>query len=165
MALAAFLVWPLVRQLLSGGWVGWADRWKAAVLGQVRWLVGVFLALVRWRPGKKRIPDGEPVSGARAWLRSVFEAPGKTGRQPFAELVEGFLKLVKWAEPVAVYRVGETTRAYLNRLAALLPDRAEDLGTLRDMLDQELFGPEGLDRRQRGQFLRLIRGLVSVRSL
>jgi hypothetical protein len=76
-------------------------------------------------------------------------------------VVEAFLRLVQWAEPVTEYHPGETTREYLDRLAGLVPDHREPLAEVRDLLDQELFGPAGLDGPGRERFLGAVRRLMA----
>jgi len=152
-AAALFVLWPLAHWILTGGrqTQGLFRHWWVLMKAQLR----AFLALLgRWR----RTPpeaQGERISTTSplAWLRSWFRRPAGGGRKPYAPVVEAFLSLVRWAEPLTAYRQGETFREFLDRLGALLPEHAAALGRLRDQLDQELFGPRPLDAEERRSFL------------
>jgi hypothetical protein len=147
----AFLVWPLVRWVLSGGrdTRGLLRRWRGLIAAQ--W--ADFLSALRQWWGRPRPEPPRPLgaSAARLWLRSLFRSPSP--RRLVPAMVEAFLGIVAWAEPVAVYRVGETTREFLDRVAAVLPEAAADLTALRDGLDQQLFGP-GLSAAEQAAFLK-----------
>jgi hypothetical protein len=160
-ALGAFLLWPLVRWVASGGREtrGLLGRWRTLLVAQIR---AFGAALVLWWTGegglsRSAVPLGP--SGAREWLATLFGKP--RDRLPYPPVVQGFLKVAAWAAPVTVYRSGETTREFLDRLATLLPERADTVGDLRDLLDRELFHPQGLDSRGRRTFLDRVASLTS----
>ncbi len=162
-AAVAFLVWPLVRWLLSGGSQtrGLLGTWVRLLRAQIQ----AFLqALRRWWGGP---PEREGTlspsqTGARDWLLSLLGRPVPGRRAPYPEVVEAFLSLARWAEPVTVYRQGETTREFLDRLATVLPEHQADLVLARDLLDRELFGPQGLGDQERKAFLLLVAGLTAT---
>ena len=161
-AVAAFLVWPLARWFLTGGretrglgrrWLSlWKDQWAS-----------FRQAIAAWWQGSQADPRGVSLGSgtARQWLRSLLTRPAFGSRRPYPEVVTAFLSLVKWAELVAPYHRGETTREYLDRVACLLPAHSSTLAQVRDLLDKELFAPRGLDVAGRKAFLDLVSTLVS----
>jgi hypothetical protein len=162
-AVAAFLLWPVVRWVLAGGreTKGLWGRWRRLL--QAQWKA--FLAAVAlWWRGRGEA-EGSPLAlgtfGARDWLMSLIGRPVAGRRRPYPEVVEAFLTLARWAEPKAVYRRGETTREFLVRLAEALPESAADVRLLGDLLDRELFGL-GLDPQEREGFLLLVKTLTAV---
>lgn len=161
-AVVAFLLWPLARWLLSGGreTKGLTRRWWRLLVDQWR----SFWAVVAgwWLRPVTTVEGIAEASNTREWLRSLFRRPALGRRVPFPPLVEAFLTLVRWAEPVTVYHRGETTREYLDRLAALVTESAADLILIRDLLDQELFGPRALDQEQRKAFLGTVAALTAA---
>lgn len=161
-AVLAFLVWPLARWLMSGGreTKGLGRRWWAQLGAQWR---AFWAVLTHWwrRPGSVVVPL-TPSSNAREWVRSLFRRPVGGLRVPYPEVVEAFLSLVRWAEPLTSYRQGETTREYLDRLVVLVPTEAGSLVRIRDLLDQELFGPRGLEASDRTLFLTLVTQVTAL---
>jgi len=159
---AGLLLWPLVRWFLSGGREtrGLVRRWVALLRAQV---LAFGQALLAWWRGAADSGSGLGLgsSGAREWLRSFLGRRASGRRKPYPEVIEAFLRLARWAEPVIVYRRGETTREYLDRLADLMDDQGADLTAIRDLLDQELFGPRGLALAQRKAFLGLVASVTS----
>lgn len=158
---AAFLLWPLVRWFLNGGREtrGLLRRWRRLLVAQIR----AFAGLLRlWWVGGGPVPGtvGLGAPGAREWLKSLVRGTRSGSRAPYPEVVRAFLAVVTWAEPLTPYRSGETTREFLNRLLVLIPSRRDVLGSIRDLLDQELFGPRGLDPEGRRRFLDLVGGLT-----
>lgn len=139
-ALVAFLLWPVGRWILSGGreTQGFWSQWKQRIAEQWK----AFLALWRGLPRTSR-PESEGAL-AREWIRSLFQRPVAGGRVPYPEVVEAFLAVVRWAEPLAPYQRGQTTHEYLDRLAPLIPERWDLLVEIRDQVDEELFGAQGL---------------------
>jgi hypothetical protein len=147
---AALVAWPLVRWVLSGGrdTRGLFRRWLGLIAAQ--W--AAFLRTLRewWGSPRPEPPRALGAAAARRWLSSLLRrAPPK---RLLPALVEAFLKLATWAEPVALYRRGETTREFLDRVAAALPEAASHLAGLRDALDRQLFGP-GLSAAEQKAFL------------
>jgi len=163
LGLVAFLGAPLVRWLLTGGREtrGLWGRWKALLAAQV---AGFWATLVQLWGGGRGPSETQALgaSSARDWVRSLFSRPAPGRRAPYPAVVEAFLRLVRWAEPVTTYRPGETTREFLDRLGATVPDRAADLALVRDELDQELFGPRGLAAPDREAFLARVARLTST---
>jgi len=160
-AVVAFLLWPLARWLLSGGrdTRGLGRRWWAQLVAQ--WLA--FRAMVAgWWRAPRSVAEPLSSASAREWVRSLFHRSGGSRRAPYPQVVEAFLTLVHWAEPLTPYHRGETTREFLDRLGVLAPSHAVELATIRDLLDQELFGPQGLGADQRTQFLSLVCGVTSA---
>jgi len=159
-AALAFLLWPVIRWVLGGGREtrGLLRRWRRLLRAQV---AAFFRALRVWWEGAPPGPAGTVVrgTGARDWLEAVLGRPAR--RHPYPAVIDAFLSIVRWAEPILAYRQGETTREFLDRLAAAVPARASELALLRDGLDQELFGPRGLDHAQREQFLELAARVTS----
>jgi hypothetical protein len=159
-AVVAFLLWPVVRWVLGGGREtrGLLRRWKRLLRAQVAAFVRTLRA---WWDGASPGPAGTLVrgTGARDWFESLRGQPSR--RRPYPAVVNAFLSIVRWAEPFIAYRQGETTREFLDRLAAAVPNRASELALVRDGLDQELFGPQGLDPGQRQKFLRLAARVTS----
>lgn len=161
-AIGAFLLWPLFRWVVSGGretrglgrrwWELLVDQWKAFLTAVAGW----------WRSPRSTVAGALPeASTPREWIRSLFRRPPAGRRAPYPEVVEAFLSLVRWAEPLTPYRSGETTREYLDRLVALAPAVASELTRVRDLLDRELFGPRGLDASERQAFLDLVARVVA----
>ncbi len=155
---AAFLLWPLFRWVLSGGrdTRGLLKRWRGLLAAQ--WAAFLNALKEWWGVPRPEPPRALGPSAARRWLRSLFRKAGPKRLLP--AMVEAFLGIVAWAEPVAVYRRGETTREFLDRVAASLPEAASDLAALRDALDGQLFGP-GLSAAEQTEFLRRASALRS----
>ncbi len=153
-----FLVWPLVRWVISGGFEtrGLLGRWKGLIAAQ--WAAFVAALNVWW--GRPRVEQHPPMGrpAVERWLRSFFRRAGPKPLMP--ELVEAFLKVAAWAEPLVTYRRGETTREFLDRLAAALPESAPLLATVRDALDNELFGP-GLGAHEKASFHAAVTALTA----
>jgi hypothetical protein len=159
---AAFLLWPPVRWFLSGRREtrGLGRRWWRLLKAQ--WWAFWAALMAWWRRTEPRSPvQTLGVSGVRDWLGSLWKRPARGSRRPYPKVVEAFLSLVKWAAPLTVYRGGETTREFFDRLSLLIPEHAPELGRARDLLDQELFAPRGLDSQGRNAFLGLIVSLTS----
>jgi hypothetical protein len=155
---AAFLVWPLLRWVLSGGrdTHGLFRRWLALIAAQ--WAAFVRALGEWWGSPRSEPPRPLGASAPREWLRSLFRrAPPK---RLVPVLIEAFLRLAAWAEPLAVYRQGETTREFLDRVAAALPEAAPQLAAVRDGLERQLFGP-GLTAAEQTAFLEDVASLVS----
>ena len=162
-AVLAFLAWPLVRWVADGGREtrGLGRKWWALVVDQVR---GFLRAWREWWQGPKGLPGSsrrDPGAGTQEWIRTFLGRPAAGRRRPYPEVVEAFLVLVRWAEPLTAYRRGETTHSYLDRVAELVPVRAATLAELRDLLDQDLFGPRNLGSDGRQRFLDLVRHLTA----
>jgi hypothetical protein len=161
-AVLAFFLWPLAKWFLTGGREtrGLWHRWWTLVQAQFR---AFLAALASWgrRSASAAFGDVPGPGGGREWLRSLWTRPAPGRRRPYPQVVEAFLRLVQWAEPVTEYHPGETTREYLDRLAGLVPDHREPLAEVRDLLDQELFGPAGLDGPGRERFLGAVRRLMA----
>lgn len=165
-AVVGFFLWPLVRWFLSGGREtrGLLARWWRLLAAQVQTFADL---LATWWAGPgPTTPGAVPLGpqGAREWLRSLFARPAPGRRTPYPEVVEAFLSLVRWASGVTEYHRGETTREFLDRLAALVPGQAADLVRVRDLLDRELFGPEGLGLDDRRAFLALVADLTRTEA-
>ena len=160
-AVIVALIWPLARWFLQGGRQtrGLGKLWWSLLKAQWE---AFEKALAQWWAATRVTQTGSRAASAQEWLRSLYSRPVPGRRQPYPQVVEGFLQLVKWAEPLTIYRPGETTRQFLNRVADLLPEHAVELHRVRDLLDQELFGPRGLNTLERRDFLAGVSALTSI---
>nr|WP_306672462.1 DUF3488 and transglutaminase-like domain-containing protein [Geothrix fuzhouensis] len=96
---------------------GWEWRWKAPPTGLSWGLALLAVAWIVWRTRKR-------------W-RLVPLGPGN---------IRALRPLLARTRRVATPIAGETARAWLLRLAALRPERAEFLGELADAVDAEAYG-------------------------